>query len=609
VTAVAEDGTESLPSAVMNINNVVNMQTTAGSVTITWSSVAGAVSYNIYKASISVGFAVPPGAALGFVQSSNGNTFNDNNIVPDFAQTPPINKNPFAGSNFPSCNCYFQQRAYYAASTNFPTTFWASQPGAYNNFNISDPIIDSDSITGTLVSLQLNYIKAMLPMPGGLVFLTSGGAWQLSSGSGGLAATAAVTPTNATATPQAYNGSSDVPPIVVNYDVLYVQSKGSIVRDLSYNIYANIYTGADISVISNHLFFGHQIREWSYAEEPFKIIWSVRDDGTLLSLTFIREQEIIGWARHDTQGFFRSTCTVRESDHDAPYFIVRRYLNGMWLQSIERMEDRIFSYGPEDAFSVDCGVPSTLPAPAATITPWSTSGAVTFTASAAVFAAGDVGKVLRVAGGIASITAFASSTIVSGTWLQKPSQCIPEVFEDNVPCPADAGTWTLTRPFTTFFGLDHLEGMTVTILADGIVAPNQVVSGGKVTLPFPASKVAIGLSYTCQLQTMYLDTGEPTIQGKRKQIPQLTIRVNETRGTKVGRTWETVVPVKQFAPNVPLGQPIPFANGDAFFNLDPLWDVPGQICIVQDDPLPATILGVIPEVTVGDTSGNVRSAK
>src|SRR5205085_7610965 len=115
-----------------------------------------------------------------------------------------------------------------------------------------------DALSGSLVSFQVNAIKSMVPMPGGLVLLTAKGAWQLTAGSGANA-TIAVTPINATAVPQAYNGASDVFPIIINYDVLYVQAKGSIVRDLSYNLYAQIYTGSDISVLSNHLFFGHQI--------------------------------------------------------------------------------------------------------------------------------------------------------------------------------------------------------------------------------------------------------------------------------------------------------------------------------------------------------------
>jgi hypothetical protein len=74
------------------------------------------------------------------------------------------------------------------------------------------------------------------------------------------------------------------------------------VRDLSYNFYVNIYTGTDMTVLSNHLFADRTLREWAYAEEPYKIVWAVRDDGILLGYTYMKDQEVYAWTRHDTQG-------------------------------------------------------------------------------------------------------------------------------------------------------------------------------------------------------------------------------------------------------------------------------------------------------------------
>lgn len=599
VTAVDASGQESLPSAALAVNNVVNIQTTAGTITITWTPVAGAISYNIYRSQVAITNPVPTGQAYGFQGQATQATFIDSNVVPDFSQTPPIANNPFAAGNNPACVCFFQQRAYYGGSNNFPATFYASQPGLYDNFNKSDPIIDSDTIEGTLVSIQLNAIKYMLPMPGGLILLTSAGSWQLSSG-GGLASTGAVTPSNATANPQAYNGIGDVLPLVVNYDILYVQSKGCIVRDLSYNIYANIYTGADISVLSNHLFFNETIVDWAFAEEPYKIIWSARGDGLFLSLTYVKEQEMFGWAQHDTFGLMKNTCVIREGIEDSLYVGVLRDLGGSSVTVVERMAQRVFPYGAEDAFCVDCGLSSTLPKPAATLVASSSSGAVTFAASAAVFTSGDVGKVLRMDNGIANITGFSSSTIISGVWTQEPNEVVPN-DPNETPVPAASGSWSIAMPFSTFVGLDHLEGLQVAILADGGVVPPQTVQNGSIILPSPATKVHVGLPYTCQLQTMPLDAGTPTIQAKRKNINALSLRCANTRGSKVGRGFDFMTAIKQLSPTVILGQPIPLLTGDYRIVMDSVWDVYGQVCIQQDDPLPVTILGLISEVSIGDT--------
>lgn len=603
-TSVDAFGQESLPSVPGAVGSAVNISATAGTIAISWISAAGAVAYNIYKAEPSVFGAVPAGVAYGFIGSATANNFVDSNIVPDFSTTPEIVGNPFTLGNNPGTCAFFQQRLYLAGSNSFPQTFWASQPGYYTNFNFSNPIQPNDAYNDTLVSKQVNFIKNMVSMPGGLIFLTSTGAWQLSSGSG-VASTAAVTPINATATPQAYNGATDLPPIVCNFDVLYAQIDGTI-RDLSYNIYAAIYTGTDISVLSNHLFFGYNIKEWAFAELPFKLIWAVRNDGTLLSLTFVKEQEIVGWAAHTTNGLYQSVSTVIENQYNAVYVVVKRFIGGQWVQMIERMDDRIsFPYGAEDSWSVDCGVRSTLPTPAADITAdISTVGPqVTFRFSANVLTGPETGWIIRMNGGIAVITSPALPTVALGTWLQAPLT-VPE-DPNNTPLPATAGTWSLTAPSTVFSGLDYLEGQLVSILADGSAVTPQVVLAGQITLPQPATKVVAGLKFTPKLQTMPLDLGneKDTVQAKRKKISALSVRVNNARGLSAGPRFDMLTPIKEMNPSVPMGSAIPLVNRDERLIMQALWSVEGQICIQQDNPFPATVLGVIPEITIGDTAG------
>jgi hypothetical protein len=604
ITAVDTLGQEGLPTLTSQVTVNGNISSTAGTATVGWAAVAGAISYNIYKAEISYTGTIPSGAAFGFVGNATGTSFIDSNISPDFTTSPPTqNNNPFLAGNDPGAVSFFQQRLYYGGSNSLPATFWASQPGAFQNFNLSNPIQASDTITGTIVANQLNQIKHMLPMPGGLIFLTGRSAYSLTTGQGANA-TLAVTPLNATLMPQAYNGSSDVAPIVVNEDILYVQAKGSIVRDLAYNIYAAIYTGTDISVRSNHLFFQHQILQWSYAEEPFKLIYAIREDGILLSLTFMKEQQVSGWARHDTQGLFTSVAAIQEGQVDAPYFIVQRTLpNGTVVQWIERMAERNLTYGAEDAWAVDAGIRSSLSTPNATILISGASGAVGITASASVFSSSSVGQILRAGGGIITITGFVSPTAVNGTVTQSITQLIKD-FQSGVgiPPPFIAGAWAIATPATKFFGLDYLVGQTVSINADGgVVTPQVVASDGSITLASPATKVTAGLGFQCQGQTMPLDVGEPTIQGKRKKIAALNFKFSETRGIKAGRTLRTLMPLKDMNINVPIGSPIPLITGDDRIVMDPLWDVPGQLWFQVDDPLPATVLGVIPEVVVGDT--------
>jgi hypothetical protein len=174
----------------------------------------------------------------------------------------------------------------------------------------------------------------------------------------------------------------------------------------------------------------------------------------------------------------------------------------------------------------------------------------------------------------------------------------------------DSGLQYFGAPITTVSGLFHLIGMQVVGLADGaVVGPLTVSASGTVTLVTPASLITLGLAFTPQLQTLQLDIGEPTIQGKRKKITAVTVRVQDALNLLIGKSFSSLVSMKDLI----LGNVGTMSNavvtnlvtGDARTLIDPSWDVPGQYCIQQSDPLPATVLGVIPEIVVGDT-GNGR---
>ena len=680
VTSISESGEESIASDTGRVQGV-NITTTSGSNTLTWSQVSGAAYYNVYRATVSPNVDIPEGATFGYVGMTYGVQFVDSNITPDYTKTPPRHSNPFAKSpiskitvtaggagyvsttttcvitdptgsgavivpvvvggaivatiildgghdytsptvtfggagagatgtatigystgTYPATSCYFQQRKMYAASANFPQTLWGSQPGAFANMDKSIPTTDGDALNLTISSTQVNDIKFMLPMPGGLVVLTGGGAWQI-TGTGQQ--NSAVTPSSAIAVPQAYNGCADLPPIVANYDILYVQAKGSIVRDLSYNFFTNIYTGIDVSALSNHLFNPYKLTEWAYAEEPFKTIWAVRDDGKFLALAFVKEQEVYGWTRHDTQGLVKSVCVIQEGIEDVPYFIVRRQVQNTWVQFVERMASRILpvavneAISAEGAWCLDCALEYPRVYPSAGLTISAKSGTVTVTADSGVFSVGDLGKVLRAGGGRGTVTGFTSATQIAVTLDTALVQLIPD-DPDETPAPVDSGDWTLQTKTTTVTGLNHLEGKSVWALADGSVVSDLTVTGGAVTLPSAASLITVGLHYTCDLETLNLELPEGlgTIQGKRKKLTALTIRMDKTRGLQAGPTFDS-----QFALKLPVDMyavPQGLSTGDQRIILSPSYNIEGRICITQSYPLPATVLAVIPEIELGD---------
>jgi hypothetical protein len=513
---------------------------------------------------------------------------------------------------YPSTAAYFQQRRVYASSLNNPDTYWMSQPGLFSNMDSSIPVTDGDAITGTPWAQQVNGIQFMVPMPGGLVILTGKGAWQVNGGQ-----SAAITPSNQTATPQAYNGCNGlVPPITVNYDILYVQAKGSIWRDLSYNFFTNIYTGTDLTVLSSHLFTDFQVIQAAWAEEPYKLVWVVRNDGTLLSLTYLKEQDVYAWSRHDTNGLFVGVCSVTEPPVDAVYVITQRYVRGAWRYYSERMDDRIWD-DVEDSFCVDSGLSSieTFPDAILSVTGgYKVGQSVTCTASSSVFTNANNGNILRTNGGKIQVS-YNSSTVLSGMVIQELTTTVPN-DPNHTPVPAPSGTWSLAGLTNTVSGLNHLEGLSVAILADGSVIENKVVSNGSVTLPYQASKIVVGLPYVCQVQTMYLDTPIPggTIQNRRKHISSVGVRAEATRGLQIGADqvdsstqpnfqtvpWGDMTEIKERTNQVNAGTAVPLFTGDYYININSSWRPQGQIAVQQVYPLPANVLALVAYYDVGD---------
>jgi hypothetical protein len=201
--------------------------------------------------------------------------------------------------------------------------------------------------------------------------------------------------------------------------------------------------------------------------------------------------------------------------------------------------------------------------------------------------------------------------VINGATVQYIERFSERIYPNGVVdawC-VDAGLQYVGSPTTTFTGAEHLIGQTVTGLADGnVITPFVMPSTGIFTLPTAASKVTIGIGYSCNLQTLAIDLGEPTQQGKVKKITAVDVRVNQTLGLSIGNDFSHLVPMKDLVignvSSMLTGQQSQIitglTSGDARTILSPAYTVPGQYCIQQSQPLPASILGVIPSYVLGD---------
>ncbi len=590
VTSVGTLGTdESAASSSANCNN--NLFTTGNYNTVAWSAATGAVRYYVYKFS---------GGLYGYIGQTDQLSFIDDNIAADMSRTPPVATNPFPGANdYPGAASYFEQRRCFAGTLNKPQNIWMTKSGTESNMNYALPTRDDDSIQFRVAAREANTIRHIVPLVD-LLLLTSGAEWRVTSVNSD-----AITPSTISVKPQSYVGASNVNPVVISNNVIYCAARGGHVREMAYAWQANGYVTGDLSLRAPHLFDGYNVVDMAYAKAPYPIVWAVSSSGKLLGLTYIPEQQIGAWHRHDTNGVFESCTVVAEGQEDVLYVIVRRTINGASKRYVECLHSRAFT-DPEDAFFVDCGltfsgaVAQTL-TPGAGTTVAGTTG-VTFTAGAASFAAGDVGRFIRYryeltdefgdrtgvyANAIAEITGYTSATVVTATIISAfPSTSV-----------IASGDWSLSA--TTISGLDHLEGKTVSILGDGAVMPQAVVTSGGITLPQAVSVAQIGLPITADLETLPLAFEVQGYgQGRPKNVDRAWLRVYRSSGIFVGPSTDKLTEVKQRT-SEPYGAPPALKTDEIKIDISPSWGANGSVVVRQADPLLLTVTGMSFEVTVG----------
>tara|TARA_R110000796_G_scaffold9338_1_gene31934 strand:+ start:1068 stop:3143 length:2076 start_codon:yes stop_codon:yes gene_type:complete len=153
-------------------------------------------------------------------------------------------------------------------------------------------------------------------------------------------------------------------------------------------------------------------------------------------------------------------------------------------------------------------------------------------------------------------------------------------------------------PSSQIFGLSHLEGQTVSVLANGAAHPDRVVSSGSITLNDDYSVAHIGLPYTSTLQTMRIEAGakDGTAQGKKKRIARITYRLYDTLGLKHGPSADRldIIPFRSSADD--MDEAPALFTGDKEVEFPRNWDKDGYIFLVQDQPLPFTVLAIMPEL-------------
>lgn len=489
-------------------------------------------------------------------------------------------------TGYPRAVAFYEERLVFAGTSTQPQTIFFSQGGDFENFEAG--VNDDDGMVFTLGSNFVNVIR-FLASTRNLIVGTSGGEFVVRAGS----TDEAITPTNIQIKQQTAHGASDTAPVQAGNATLFIQRAKRKVRELQFNFDVDGFVAPDVTIISEHI-TESGLLEMSYQQEPDSIIWCVRNDGQLACLTYKREEQVLGWTRQIIGGVFGTGNAVVERvavipgdlDEDEIYLVVKRTINGGTKRYVEYIKNFEFGTDVTDAIFVD--------------------SALTFTGETSTLAGAEAADQTTIT--LADASSFSSSgSIKIGneviTYTGKSTNDLTGCVRGVVgAAAAHASGATVTQTATTLSGLTHLEGQTVSILADGSVHADATVSSGAITLNRHVTKAHVGLGYNSTLRTLRVDGGSAigSSQGKVKRINDLTVRLYRSVGLKVGRDADNldVVPFRSSATS--MDAPNALFSGDKEIELNSNYDNDGQFTIRQDQPLPMTVLAAYATLSTFD---------
>ena len=236
-----------------------------------------------------------------------------------------------ATSGYPRSVCLHEQRLCFGGTKAQPNTIWCSAIGDFENFKLG--VNASDAVQFTLAASEGNRINWMFSQSEMLVG-TSGDEWTI----GAADSASALSATNVKTRRQASYGSKYMRAAMVNDVLLFVQRNGRKVRELVYELNKDGWVAPDLTLLAEHITVG-EIVEVAYQQQPDAILWCVRGDGTLIGMTYERDQKVVGWHRHTIADHadVESVATIYGNEtEDEVWMVVKRTVSGQTYRTIER---------------------------------------------------------------------------------------------------------------------------------------------------------------------------------------------------------------------------------------------------------------------------------
>ena len=509
----------------------------------------------------------------------------------DVTFTAGVGEEDFADADhYPAAIAIFEERLCLAATGTDPQAVWMSITGDWEDFTLGAEA--DNALKYVIAADRVNAIQWMVAEDY-LLIGTVGGEWRM----GASSAEEPITPTNIICKRQSTYGSKDIQGLLVNDAVLFTQRAGKKIREMGYSYEKDGYTAADMTILGEHI-TGAGITNMDYQQEPDSILWCIRSDGVLIGMTYERAHEVVGWHRHPSQLTFESVAVIPGDGEDEIWVSATITVDGDEKRFVLYFTPRDTS--SSDPFFVDAGLTYDGGA-AVAITGYTLDDPVVVTSVGHPFVDDDKTKLY----GIVDTEEADKESLNFGIYTVKNAAANTFELYD------EAGTTKINGAYAYAYvsggyaqemakiltGASHLKGKTVALCTAGATHPEKVVSAtGTITLDLYANKVQAGLSYTGIIETVGLEAGAQTgtSQGKIKRIHEVGVRFYETIGCKVGYDADHLETIPFRTAADPMDAPPPLFTGDKVVSFPGDYDREATVMIVQDLPLPSTVLAIMP---------------
>lgn len=509
-------------------------------------------------------------------------------------------------TGWPRTVTFFEQRLFFAGSRDQPQRYDGSASQIFDNFD-PDDTGEGGPISRVIGSNQVNPIYWLASVQD-LILGTLGGPFRTY----GATTDAPLTPDAAETKSQGERGASQVPPVIGDDGVLYFGRNGKTAFELNFDLALNKYRPLDRSVRARHILRPVVVRA-AYQQSPFTVAFMVRRDGRLVLLTWVPDEQIFAYqlfeiaGPDDRRGYVEDVAIIPGPDEDEIYLVVRRTsAAGVTRRYIEKLEPQFEDDDVFDGRFLDSGVTYDGTVTTSDLTySASQAEAATFTTTADVFQASDVGRFIRYrellqpaeydrpavfADAWAEITAFTDPRTVTG----RIDVAFPS-SQSSVP----AGTWGLTTTVVQGPALDALAELTTTfaVTADGLDVGPLEYALQRIELPEPALKVRVGFAYQGLLQPVDLDSALrlQQVRADRTRIAQVVVRFWKTLNAEVGPTADNLSPIEFRDDDSQLDLPPPLFSGDQEVAVNGTSHDHGSILVLQREPLPCEVVGIYPK--------------